>query len=494
MFIVAGILLAILLAASPYLNRSDQFAATDSIIPHLVDKADLEMVDESEINVAYAPDVPPSANRNEQRMFEVRIEVLENVCDLDSSEETTNFDVWGYRIEGDTEINCGAPGPVIRGRVGDVARISLINLPENKHPHNIDFHAATGIGGGAKDLTVAPGEEASIEVRLLYPGVFMYHCAYGDVPEHIVHGMYGQFIVDPEVSLPSVDHEFSISQSEWYLGDRDENGLVDMDRDALEDEEPSLITFNGSVGALTGDNALKMKVGERARIYFVNQGLNLNSNFHPIGSHWDTVYLEGATHPSNKVIRGSQSTLVVAGGGSVVEIEAHLPGTIVLVDHALTRAFYKGAVGHINVTGPENPELFEVVKPSAGGAKDHSHSGDQEVDEEHGDSGEPLKMSQQAVAVSITKNSAARINLHQSYLPKVLRIKAGTTVTWTNDDNVMHTVTSGNGDTETPDGIIESGYMKKGDTFSYTFNDVGTFPYYCIPHPLMQGTIIVEPA
>jgi amicyanin len=103
-------------------------------------------------------------------------------------------------------------------------------------------------------------------------------------------------------------------------------------------------------------------------------------------------------------------------------------------------------------------------------------------------------MSQQTVAVSITKNSAARKNLHQSYLPKVLRIKAGTTVTWTNDDNVMHTVTSGNGNTETPDNLIESGYLEQGESFSYTFNKVGTYNYYCIPHPLMQGTVIVESA
>ena len=48
----------------------------------------------------------------------------------------------------------------------------------------------------------------------------MYHCAYGDVPAHIVHGMYGMFIVDPATPLPTVDHEWAIVQSEWYVDRR----------------------------------------------------------------------------------------------------------------------------------------------------------------------------------------------------------------------------------------------------------------------------------
>ena len=62
----------------------------------------------------------------------------------------------------------------------------------------------------------------------------------------------------------------------------------------MTNEAPSFVVFNGAVGALTGDNALQMAVGERARIYFINAGLNLTSNFHPIGSHWDKVYPEAA--------------------------------------------------------------------------------------------------------------------------------------------------------------------------------------------------------
>jgi len=447
---------------------------TDTTI-ELTAKSKLEVSTSS--HVAYAPEVPPSSSHTNQRFFEVRLEVLENVCTIDA-ENNKKLDTWGYRVEGDSEIFCGSPGPVLRGRVGDVAKITLTNPSGNIHPHNIDFHAVTGQGGGARDLTVAPGETASIEVRLLHSGSFMYHCAYGDVPVHIARGMSGMFIVDPAEPLPEVDHEWSIMQSEWYLTDPDENGDTELDRERLFEETPNLITFNGRTDALLGDNALDMNVGERARIYFVNEGLNKTSNFHPIGSHWDIVYPEGATHPANTVIHGSQSTSVVAGGGTVVELQAYVPSSVILVDHALTRAFYKGAKGIININGDENPEIYEATNPARSLVE-------QQQEEES---------IANAIEVIIPKGASAPTMADRAYQPNYLKIKKGTTVTWTNEDNVMHTVTSGtsDGSIRNPDGIFDSRSIRKGKTFSYTFNEVGEFPYYCTPHPWAQGTIVVE--
>ena len=446
-----------------------------------------QLVWDDGIHVAYAPEVPPSSDYTEQRMFEVKLEVLENVCTIDP-ENNISHDTWGYRVEGDDEIFCGSPGPVLRARVGDVARITLTNLPENVHPHNIDFHSVTGQGGGAADLTVAPGETASIDVRLLYPGSFMYHCAYGDVPVHIARGMTGMFIVDPAEPLPEADHEWSVMQSEWYLDEPDENGLADLDRTRLFEEQPNLVTFNGRTDALLGDNALNMNVGERARIYFVNEGLNLTSNFHPIGSHWDVVYPEGATHPANRVIYGSQSTSVVAGGGSVVEIKALVPSTIVLVDHALTRAFYKGAKGLINVHGEENPDIYSVHKlpRPLGEALIHEH--------ENGEADSHDQSPTEEVQVIIPRGASAPSMADRAYQPNYITITKGTTVTWVNEDATMHTVTSGisDGKVKNPDGKFDSKLLKKGETFSYTFNESGEFPYYCNPHPWATGTVVVE--
>ena len=444
-----------------------------SILPELTPKAQLAQADASEVHVSWAPEVPPTADRTDQRKYSIHLEVLENVCELDPENGVT-FDTWGYRVAGETDITCGAPGPVLRGRVGDMVTFTLTNLLENKHPHNIDFHSVTGPGGGAKALVVAPGETASIEYRLLYPGAFMYHCAYGDVPEHISHGMYGTYIVDPETPLPSVDHEWAVMQSEWYVQEPDATGLVQFDQEALWNEEPRYITFNGKVGALTGDNALAMKVGERARIYFVNEGLNLNSNFHPIGSHWDLLYPEAATHPSNLPIRGSQSTLVVTGGGVVAELIAQVPGNILLVDHSLSRTFYKGALAIIGVTGEENPEIYEVLQTP-------------------GEEPETQAASTDEVHVSIPNGAGKRANAANAYSPRELTVKKGTTVTWTNNDQIMHTVTSGTAPNEVraPDGTFDSKHMRPGQSFSYTFNETGTFPYYCTPHPWATATVTV---
>lgn len=61
------------------------------------------------------------------------------------------------------------------------------------------------------------------------------------------------------------------------------------------------------------------------------------------------------------------------------------------------------------------------------------------------------------------------------------------------NDTLPHTVTSGttDGRSGNPDGDFDSGNMDTGDTFEFTFDTEGTFPYYCTPHPWMQGTVTV---
>lgn len=348
------IILAALVSALPGAALA---APIDDVIPELVPKAELQPAPESEVNVSYAPEVPPASGRTEPAIVEVHFEVVENVTAIDPA-TGVEYLTWGYRIDGDDSVRPGTPGPMIRARVGDILRFIITNPEGNEMPHNVDFHAVTGQGGGAADTTVVPGMSATIEARLLYPGMFMYHCAFGDVPVHIAHGMYGGILVDPAEPLPDVDHELYIVQSEFYTVGK-EPGVVETDREAITDENPTFVVFNGAVGSLTGDSAPRIAVGERVRIYFVNAGLNLDSNFHPIGSHWDVVYPEAAL--LNPPLRGSQTTLVPAGGGTVVELIGQVPSAILLVDHALARAFDKGAIGQIIVEGDPNPEIFEAI-------------------------------------------------------------------------------------------------------------------------------------
>jgi nitrite reductase (NO-forming) len=328
-----------------------------SVVPDIVPKAELQPAPDSEVNVSYAPDVPAASGRTEPAIVEVAFEVAENITAIDPVSGVV-YETWGYRLPGDEGTVSGTPGPMIRARVGDILRFTITNPETNKMPHNVDFHAVTGQGGGAANTVVAPGMTAIIEARLLYPGMFMYHCAMGDVPEHISRGMYGGILVDPEQPLPDVDHEWYVVQSEYYTTST-EPGLVETDRAAITDERPTMVVFNGAKGALAGDNAPRMQIGDRGRIYFVNAGLNLISSFHPIGSHWDVVYPEAAL--LNEPLRGSQTTLVPAGGGTVVELIGQVPSRILLVDHALARTFDKGALGEIVVEGEANPEIFEAI-------------------------------------------------------------------------------------------------------------------------------------
>jgi nitrite reductase (NO-forming) len=260
------------------------------------------------------------------------------------------------------------PGPMLRVRQGDTVELTLKNAPDSKLSHSIDLHAVTGPGGGAKVTQIAPGESATFRFKALNPGVYVYHCATPLVPHHIASGMYGLIVVEPPEGLPPVDHEFYVMQGDFYLdGNREEKGLHDFAMQAMTDEHPNYVVFNGSVGALTGQNALKAKVGEKVRIFLGVGGPNITSSFHVIGEIFDTVYPEATTGPTQKNI---QTTLVPAGGATMVEFTVDYPSTYVLVDHSLGR-MTKGAVGMLDVEGPANAEVFEVIHTPGHDAPGH---------------------------------------------------------------------------------------------------------------------------
>jgi nitrite reductase (NO-forming) len=173
---------------------------------------------------------------------------------------------------------------------------------------------------------------------------------------HVGNGMYGLILVEPKEGLPRVDKEFYVMQGDFYTkGKFGEEGLQAFDQEKAVDERPSYVVFNGSVGALVGDNALKAKVGERVRLFVGNGGPNLTSNFHVIGEIFDKVYAEGGVRVSQEHV---QTTIVPAGGSAIVEFGVDVPGTFVLVDHALFRAFNKGALGMLKVEGPQNIAIY----------------------------------------------------------------------------------------------------------------------------------------
>ena len=74
--------------------------------------------------------------------------------------------------------------------------------------------------------------------------------------------------------------------------------------------------------------------------------------------------------------------------------------------------------------------------------------------------------------------------------PATLRVPVGTAVTWTNEEDALHAVTSGSPDAD-PAAAFDSGELDTGETFSVTFEEAGTFPFFCSRHPFMRGEVVV---
>ena len=91
-------------------------------------------------------------------------------------------------------------------------------------------------------------------------------------------------------------------------------------------------------------------------------------------------------------------------------------------------------------------------------------------------------------SVSIAPGSSSLTT--DAYQPNPIQVSVGTTVTWTNNDAQPHTATSGQN--VTPDGRFDSGIMAPAATFDFTFTEAGEYPYFCLLHPNMVGTVNVR--
>lgn len=295
-----------------------------------------------------APKIAAPVGNRAATTVKIDLQIQEQVAYLDSG---VTFEYWTF---GGT-----VPGPMLRARVGDSIELSLANPATSKMPHNIDLHAVTGPGGGAAVTLVAPGETKAFRFRALNPGVYVYHCAVAPIQHHVGSGMYGLIVIEPEGGLAPVDREFYVMQGDVYLnGNRGDKGLRVFSYEKMLDERPEYVVFNGAVGALTGDNALHANTGETIRIFFGVGGPNITSSFHVIGEVFDRVATEGGSFESPaKWATSVQSTHVPAGGATMVEFKADVPGQLVLVDHSLGRVA-KGAAGHLVISGAENPDVF----------------------------------------------------------------------------------------------------------------------------------------
>lgn len=289
-------------------------------------------------------DVPPPITRKEPANVPIEITTKEVIAEI-APGVVANY--WTF--------DGTVPGPFLRVREGDTVTLTLKNDSSSIHMHSIDLHAVTGPGGGAVVTNVAPGESKTFNFKALNPGLYVYHCAHPNVANHMAHGMYGLILVEPEEGLPPVDKELYVMQGEFYTaGARGKTGLQVFDPQKMLDGNPEYIFFNGRTGAISKDKLI-IKQGEKVRMYVGNGGVNLISSFHLIGEIFDTVYPEAQMGGSN--FQNVQTTIVPAGGAAITEFVADVPGTYVIVDHALSR-LDKGAWGTLQIDGEERPEIF----------------------------------------------------------------------------------------------------------------------------------------
>ncbi len=339
-------------------------------------KADLKPLDLSKLErVKQKLVAPPFFPEHTQKVtgapkiIEVEMTIIEKKIVIDDK----GTEVWAFTYEG------SVPGPMIVAHEGDYLEVRLINPKTNAMGHNVDFHAATGALGGGELTNVAPGEEVTLRFRATKPGVFVYHCAPGGVmiPWHVVHGMNGAIMVLPRDGLNDGNGNSISYDKAYYIGEQDfyikkgKNGRYKKypnavasysdDLTVMETLIPSHIVFNGKVGALTGDNSMKAKVGES--VLFVHSQANYDTRPHLIGGHGDYVWERGSF--TDKPQTGLETWSIVGGSAGAALYTFKQPGIYAYVNHNLIEGVMKGATAHVSVEGEWNDDLMkQVAEPS----------------------------------------------------------------------------------------------------------------------------------
>ncbi|WP_442595376.1 copper-containing nitrite reductase [Parapusillimonas sp. JC17] len=334
-------------------------------VPVMADTAD--KLDRVKVDLV----TPPMVHKHEQKassgpkVVEVTMTIEEKKIVIDDK---------GTTMQAMT-FNGSMPGPTIVVHEGDYLEITLVNPSTNAMPHNVDFHSATGALGGAKLTDVHPGEQATMRFKADRAGVFVYHCApEGMVPWHVVAGMSGTMMVlpreglkDPEGKELKYDVAYTIGEFDLYIP-KDEDGkykdyasLAESYADTVEVMRkltPTHVVFNGKVGALTGEGALKAKVGET--VLMIHSQANRDTRPHLIGGHGDWVWETGKfNNPPEKDLE----TWFIRGGSAGAALYTFKqPGVYAYVNHNLIEAFELGAAGHFVVEGKWNDDLMKQIK------------------------------------------------------------------------------------------------------------------------------------
>lgn len=362
---------AIALAASPMMSMTAHAVDSHKLVMETLDQApDLSKLEVVSVDLKAPPFVHDfdQVAKGGPKIVKFTMPIVEKEIEVEK----------GVKLRAMT-FGGTIPGPMMVVHEGDYIELTIVNPSTNEQVHNIDFHASTGAMGGGDITMVAPGEEVTMRFKADRAGTFVYHCAPGGAmtPWHMVNGMNGAIMVLPRKGLRDekgkklrFDKVMYIGESDFYIP-KDKNGKYKsydslnesiMDSlDAMRTLVPTHVVFNGSVGALTGKNALKSKVGET--VLFVHSQANRDSRPHLIGGHADYAWETGKfNNPPEKDLE----TWFIRGGSAGAALYTFKqPGLYAYVNHNLIEAILLGAAAHVMVEGDKwNHDLMTLPSPT----------------------------------------------------------------------------------------------------------------------------------
>ncbi len=364
---VAGAVLPRAASAAPPSAEGPLSHATPALAD-AVDISKLQRIKQTMVAPPFLPEHEQTAP-DQPRIVEVTLVIKEKKLVIDDD----GTEIWAFTYNGTV------PGPMIVVHEGDYVELTLQNPQSNTLEHNIDFHASTGALGGGALTKVQPGEQVVLRWKAIKPGVFVYHCAPGDImiPYHVVHGMNGALMVLPRDGLKDAagqqlkyDRAYFIGEQDFYIprdknGDFKKYGAAGEDfADALEVMRtliPTHVVFNGKKAALSGDAALKAKVGET--VLFIHAQANRDSRPHLIGGHGDFVWQTGSFNDRPET--NLETWFIRGGSAGAMVYRFRQPGLYTYLNHNLIEAIMLGANAQIEVEGQWNDDLMlQVVKPA----------------------------------------------------------------------------------------------------------------------------------
>ncbi|NRA83908.1 MAG: nitrite reductase, copper-containing [Gammaproteobacteria bacterium] len=323
----------------------------------------LEVVEQELVQPPFLPKHDQIA-KGKPKVVKVRLVIEEKLIELEPGVKT-----WAMTFNG------SVPGPMIVVHQYDYLELTLVNPKSSSMMHNIDLHSSTGALGAAGLTHVNPGEEATVRFRCTKAGVFVYHCAPGDVmiPWHVVSGMNGAMMVLPregltdEVGKPAAyDKAYYIGEQDFYLP-KDKNGQYKKydspiagfadTVEVMKSLVPTHIVFNGAKGAITGKNAMTADVGET--VLFIHSQANRDTRPHLIGGHGDLVWERGSF--ADKPQTNLETWFVAGGSAAAAMYTFRQPGIYAYVNHNLTEAIVLGAAAHVKVEGEWDNDLMEQI-------------------------------------------------------------------------------------------------------------------------------------